>query len=203
MQPYDEPRAISADRLLSAPVTALLVAGIVNPYGPTLTAVVAAAGESKTGTKLPVVQMMLNLLAKSCWPSGNALGEKWQPSEDIRRLFDLTSLRSCPSLLLPSVLSDEDRSVRLHAEFLRAFPDSRGVLKLVRQYFGNPWDRVLAEMRADDSIGGETVPLGEDEATELATLMLSEKHMASEIQAFFYAGRNPSRSLAQGSRQRP
>ena len=71
------------------------------------------------------------------------------------------------------------------------------MLLRVRQYFGNPWDRVAQEMSAAtgglanlaDGNGGEAdgEPLDEDEAKKFAGLLLSEEHTKPELQAFLYA----------------
>jgi hypothetical protein len=190
---YDKPRRVSLDRVLAESATALLVAGIVNPMGPTLTAVVVP-GTLKPGNKLPVAQLMLNPFSQEVVTVGElVLGNKWRPSSVIRRLFRL-SFGGCPTLLLPSIHLEDDRSISLHAEFLRGFEDARYVLERVRQYFGNPWDRVSQEMNA--AFEGIAKPaagargqahaeqLNEDEARELAGLLLSEEHTKPELQAF-------------------
>jgi hypothetical protein len=56
---YQKPRSRSPDRVLRKPLTALLVGGVVNPFGPTLTAVVAA-GQCAVGASLPVICLTLN-----------------------------------------------------------------------------------------------------------------------------------------------
>ncbi len=87
---YDEPRSITADGVLREPVTALLVAGIVNPYGPTLSAAVVA-GDPKTRAKLPLIQLMLNPFRQEMKAIGKiAIGPRWEPSLVIRQLFDFT-----------------------------------------------------------------------------------------------------------------
>jgi hypothetical protein len=189
---FRKPRSTPLDRVLAEPATALLVAGIVNPMGPTLTAVIVP-GKLKAGNKLSVVQLMLNPFSQEAATVGQlVLGSKWRPSAIIRPLFRL-SFGSCPTLLLPSVHLDDNHSLSLHAEFLRGFEDARDVLQRVRQYLGNPWDRVSQEMNsAFAGVGGSAAgarpgPLNEEEARELAGLLLSEQHAAPELQAFLYA----------------
>jgi hypothetical protein len=196
---YSQPRPFPLDRVLAEPATALLVAGIVNPFGPTLTAVVVS-GEPRPGKKLPVIQLMLNPFTQEVEAAGElALGDRWRPSAVIRAVFGLL-FGSCPTLLMPSAHLEDKRSLSLHAEFLREFTDARWVLQGVREHLGNPWDRVSQEVSAASDglvkvaagVGGrprsaDTEPLFEAEATELARLLLSERHTKREIEAFLYA----------------
>jgi hypothetical protein len=182
--------------VLAEPATALLVAGIVNPFGPTLAAVIVV-GKLKPGAKLPVARLVLNPFNQEVDAVGNlAVGKKMLLSAVMPPLFSLP-FGSCPSVLLPSIHLEDDHSVALHAEFLRGFNEARDVLQQVRRYLGNPWDRVSAEVRrgaeqfaelgAGVSGGVDPEPLDEAEARELARLLLSEQHMKPELQAFFYA----------------
>jgi hypothetical protein len=193
---YEKHRPIPLGGVLAEPISALLVAGIVNPMGPTLTAVIVS-GKLTPGSRLRVVQLLLNPFCQEAVTVGKlTLGNKWRPSTVIRPLFGL-SFGSCPTLLLPSIHVNADRSVSLHAEFLRGFEDARDVLQRVRQYLGNPWDRVSQEMNAAFAEGaksatgvrgqGHPESLNEDEASELASLLLSEQHTKPELQAFLAA----------------
>jgi hypothetical protein len=193
---FRKPRTTPLDRVLAEPATALLVGGIVNPFGPTLTAVIVP-GKLKAGNKLSVVQLMLNPFSQGAATVGQlVLGSKWRPSAIIRPLFGLP-FGSCPTLLLPSVHLDDNHSLSLHAEFLRGFEDARDVLQRVRQYLGNPWDRVSQEIREgaerfveEDRSGHQAAaadPLSEAEARELAGLLLSEQHAKPELKAFLYS----------------
>lgn len=103
---------------------------------------------------------------------------------------------SCPSLVLPSVHLGEQDAVAIHAGLLRRYHNAREVLTRVRQFFGNPWDRVSAEMQSafygvqqSESARsmGNAEPLSGEEATELALLLLSKAHTGPEIQAVAYA----------------
>lgn len=200
---YAKPKPILPDRVLGETLTALLVAGIVNPFGPTLNAVVAM-GKLKRGAKLPVVHLMLNPFSQEVHAVGElALGQQWRPAEAIRALFALP-FGSCPSLVLPSTHLSEEQAVTLHAEFLCHHSDARDVLDRIKQFFGNPWDRVSHEMRiaAERQAGGYTdacpAPLTEVEAREFAQLLLSEQQVKPELQAFFYAWDGSIKRVAPG-----
>jgi len=199
---FDRPSPIALETVKAKPVTALLVGGIVNPIGPTLN-VVMAHGMWKESATLPVVRVMLNPFSQEVETVGEIfVAETWRPSAIISQLFRL-SFGSCPTLLLPSVFLDHDDAVSLHAQFLQTFADGGRVLQDVKQYFGNPWDRVSMEMhRASESMRvskvESTEPLSEGEATELAALLLSERHLRPELQAFMFAWRGSIEHFAPG-----
>jgi hypothetical protein len=193
---FEHPSLTSPESMAGQPLTSLLVAGIVNPFGPTLSAVVVA-GALRTGATLPVVKLMLNPFNQAVHAVGElAVRGSWRPEAVMGQLFGLP-FGGCPTLLLPSVHLDEDRSLSVHAEFLRGFEGGREVLRAVRQYLGNPWDRVSQEIhdgaeafvKSRTSAGHQAhdKQLNEDEARELAGLLLSEEHTRLELQAFLYA----------------
>lgn len=185
---------VPASRVIAEPFTSLLMAGIVNPFGPTVNAV-GALGVVRPGATLPVVALMLNPFSQQIEKVGSlVVGHEWNPAVVIPALFGLP-FGCCPSLLLPNEQLDPEASVSLHARFLRGFADSREVLSRVRDYYGNPWDRVSSEMKSaatalagdedGDTEGGE--PLSEAESLEMAALLLSDRHASPEVQALFYA----------------
>ena len=184
IEPFDTPQPVPLDRLLDEQVTALIVAGIVNPMGPTLTAVVAL-GSLGADKRLPVIHMILNPFSQEAWEVGElALGKSWTISEVIPAVFSLP-FGSCPTLLLSSGHLNATDRLRLHAEFLRGFPGANRVLTGVRRYLGKPFERVSSEMNGPASGGSE--PLNDTEASELAELLSSEQHWKQEVVAFFYA----------------
>jgi len=204
---YDEPRPMPPDRVMAEQAHALLVYGIVNPFGPTLTSVMGV-GELKPGETLPVVELMLNPFSQEVQAVGElAAGQEWQPPDVIRSLFSLSS-GNCPSLLLPTAYLEADDAASVHADFLRGFSDARCVLSRVKRYLGNPWDRISEEMEGATNAlaalaeggtreaGGQ--PLNDDEAKELAGLLLSEEHTKAELQAFFAAWSGSIEQLGAG-----
>ena len=198
---FDEPSPIALNLITLQPATTLLVGGIVNPAGPTLN-VVMAYGLWEPGATLPVVQLMLNPVSQEVQTVGEIfIADTWRPSTIISQLFRLP-FGSCPSLLLPSVFLDQDGALTLHAEFLKEFPDARRVLEDVKTYYGNPWDRVSMELhRASANMnkprsGKES--LKESEAMELSALLLSERHLVPELQAFMYAWKGSIEHFARG-----
>jgi hypothetical protein len=193
---FENPTHTSTAYVVGQVLTSLLVGGIVNPFGPTLYAVVAV-GELRSGVTVPLVQIMLNPFTQESHKVGEfTIGRIWRPAEVVHALFGL-EFGSCPSLLLPSVHLKDEESVEVHAEFLRQFEDAHDLLLRVRQHLGNPWDRVFQEIEAAtyglanlaDGYAGEANgdPLDEDETREFAALLLSEQHTKPELEAFLYA----------------
>lgn len=187
MRAFEEARPVEVGELLERPLTGLLVSGIVNPFGPTLNAVVLA-GEREPPRRVPVVRVMLNPFAQRAWEVGEAAGTgRVEPFEG---LLSLPGLRdgSCPSLLVPSRELGPDGSLAFHAEFLRGFADARGVLERVRRWFGDPFGRVGEEVDGAEELLEETAaPFEEGEARELARLLLSPRHARPEIEALCVA----------------
>jgi hypothetical protein len=199
---HENPRPAHLERLTAQHVTTLLAAGIVNPAGPTLNAVVAA-GMLSPGVTLPVVQLMLSPVSQEVKTVGEiVVAETWSPSAVVSPLFGL-QYGSCPTLLLPSLLLENDSAILIYAKFLSEFAEARYVLEDVKQYFGNPWDRVSMEMRRATEGLRKTAtepkePLVEKEAVELAELLLSERHVRPELQAFFFAWKGSIEHFARG-----
>lgn len=155
------------------------------------------------GATLQVVQLLLNPVIQEVQVVGEiSVAETWCPAVVISPLFGL-HYGSCPTLLLPSLLLEDDDVISIYAEFLRKFANARRVLEDVKQYFGNPWDRVSAEMhRASEELrktaAEPMAPLNEKEAAELAELLLSEQHTRPELQALLFAWKGSIEHFAHG-----
>jgi hypothetical protein len=188
---------IDLHSILSQPVTTLMVTGIVNPFGPTLEAI-GLLGQVEPRRTLPLIRVMLNPFSQEALELGSvALGQRFNPGLLLERLAEFTT-GSCPTLLLPSARLDASAARCVYGSILARFQDCAAVLDRVRQYYGNPWDRVSEEMRLSTQLskarlGGQEgeprrpEPLGDGEALELADLLLSPQHIRPELEAFNYA----------------
>ncbi len=167
--------------------TTLLAAGIVNPFGPTLSVLAVDGYFPLADGRIPLIEMMLNPFAQSCTIVGTVdMGDNWTPLYDLQPFTSLP-LRSCPTLLLPSQFMAPDTVESLYADLLMTFDHGDRVLSSVRQYPGDPWTRIQAEI--DDSLSGETsgspfAPpksgtsrLNRSEATELARTQLAPENL--------------------------
>src|ERR1039458_2827324 len=142
---FVEPQSGSLDTFLEHGVAPFLTAAIINPFGPTLT-IVGGQGRFQEGECLKIVYLMLNPFKQDCRIVGQAqLNSKWNPARDLSPFFELP-FGSCPSLLFPSVYYNDEQSVVLHAAFLRRFQDARSVLGKIREYPGDPWNRVKQDV---------------------------------------------------------
>jgi hypothetical protein len=140
---------------------------------------------------------MLNPFTQENTQVGEAvIGDTWQPLRDLQPLLDLP-FGSCPSLVLASSYLEEEDSIALYAEFVRRFSDARGVFDRVRKYPGDPWNRVqedvgrvfgdLKKGMPRFGVESQEEPLDYDEAVEFASILLSDKHLLPELQAFLFA----------------
>ena len=177
-------------------LTTLVGWGIINPFGPTLSAF-AIDGIVDPGKELPILHLMLNPFTQEVKEVGIAqVGETWQPMVDLPPLFSL-EVGSCPTLLLPSVLQEPDESVTLYSLFLTTFANGVSVLNKVRRFPGDPWNRVeedangLEGLIPKSKLGGDQEAderqLTRAEAEELAGNLLEPDNLKKEIQAFMYA----------------
>jgi hypothetical protein len=189
-------RAVPIGSLLQREVTTLLAGGIVNPFGPTLTALVVD-GEFSPGPERPVVLLTLNPFSQSASEVGVVeVGETWIPPRHLAPFFDV-GFGSCPTLLLPSALLDAEEATEVHARFLRRFSDGYTTLQKVRAFPGDPFARVQHDVDASVSVlrrarkpgtaPAEARALTAAESKELATALLDPASIRKELQAFFFA----------------
>src|SRR5437773_8381260 len=176
--------------------TTLLCGGIVNPLGPSLSAMVLL-GEAKPGHTLQLVEVMLNPFAQEAHRIGSATipqGGRWCPIDDYAPLLEVPCLRGCPTLLLRSLWLKNSNAIEIHARWLCRFPDARQRWKMIQKHRSDPWTRIDEEMKAgwreldSEKIEGETEgPLTKSDALEFAKFALSDEHTVPEVQAFAYA----------------
>ncbi len=202
-----EPVPFPADSVSGHPVVALFVTGIVNPFGPTLTAYVAV--NTPAEVVWPVVRVMLNPFSQSVELVGEVSGVlRFRVELLASRLAGILT-GSCPSLLLPNADLSAQEAIAIHAGLIRSYHDARRVMDSVRRHFGSPGQRVSEEMKAaverlttDANVNRPEVesdsPLTEAESVEFAGLLLSDRHTTAELDAFLYAWRGSIQHYGQG-----
>lgn len=192
----ENPRERPIKKIGKKGLTTLIGGGIINPFGPTLTALVID-GEMDSGKTHPILLLMLNPFSQTVTEVGQAhIGDSWAPFQQIPQYFDL-SFGSCPTLLLPSALLERDANVELYARFLSTFEDGYAVLQKVRAFPGDPWNRVqedvggLASLIERVGSGSRTEStqraLSPEESRELSANLLDSPNLKSELQAFMFA----------------
>ena len=166
-------------------------AGILNPFGPTLSAVVLA-GRKRNGARLKVLTLMLHPVEQEFHEVGEVVHGRWEAESLVRASFRWIT-GSCPSLLLPSSVLKPEQVAPLHAELLQQFPDGRRVGASIRKFPGRPWARVQADlesaiemtMSGDCQDESDEKPLNRQEALELARMLLDPAFLEAELRAFF------------------
>lgn len=190
---FADPRATLLRDVGKKGFTTLIAAGIVNPFGPTLT-VVAADGDFRVAQgALSILHIILNPFSRSCDVVGKVdVKDNWSP-DDLQVFFSLP-FGSCPTLLVPSYYFEPDQAVRFHARFLMGFEDGSNLLARVRKRPGDPWKRIEDDMsiaqtiaRPTDAANRISRRLSEVEASELAALQLAPDNLKAELQAFMAA----------------
>lgn len=200
---YDKARTYLAGPLEPDESNTLLACGIVNPFGPTLNALVAA-GRWEEGSAVPIIQLMLNPFQQFVREVGCVqVGSSLNLATGLRSFFGLP-FGDCPTLLMPSFLTNEADTLETYSAFLTSFQRGYAKLESVRKFPGDPWNRVqvdfdkavrgaIAASRegapsfADESDSGR--PMSLNEARELAAYLLHPTNMKLEMQAFFVAWR--------------
>lgn len=200
-QRSSEARERSLESLGAKVVTTLVAGGIVNPFGPTLTALLAE-GTWEDGAEVTICHLMLNPFSQALHEVGTAwIGAEWTPDADLQPFFELR-FGDCPSLLMPSgVLIDSGSFLGTYAAFLGSFEAGFTTLEAVRRFPGNPRGRVQEQIDVGEQMigaflqaGGVPVadprnrrPLTELEAAELAYLLLEPACVRQEMEAFAHA----------------
>lgn len=192
------PHEIELKSLWDRDLTTLAGAGIINPFGPTLS-ILALDGIIEQGKVMPLLYIMLNPFMQEAKEVGTArIGEVWNPTNDLRQFFPLMG-NSCPTLLLPASILGKGLTVRFYAGFISIFENAFSIFQGVHKFPGDPWKRVHAEMNKlkdvnflrrilkGDKSYEEKREIEEKEAVELAQNLLEPENLREEIKAFLYA----------------
>jgi hypothetical protein len=189
---FAKPLTQTLDDIDGAPLSTLLVGGIVNPFGPTLNAI-AAVGEFVAGRTLPLVQLSLNPFNQDVHQIGRAVvTERWHPREAYGPLLAVPA-GACPTLLLASNLLEEDEAIEVAAAWFGHFADAAQVRKSIAHFPGDPWKRVQQDIDSAFDGANKTKPasgcqpLDDQQRQQLARTLLSPGHFRPELQAFLHA----------------
>ena len=176
--------------------TTVFALGIINPMGPTMSALVAN-GFGSVGERRALLHLMLNPFSQSCYEVGVVtFGETSPLLPDLRAFFSLP-FGACPTLLMPSALYSDEFAQNMFVELLQSFDDGHQAWDKLRHFPGDPWKRVENEMAelpdfiAKSLKGIETQKqprrLTTTEAHEFAQLQLNPKNLGEEFKAFMFA----------------
>jgi len=182
------PLGAALDSIFSRELDVFFALGVVNPLGPTLTLVAAPRQGTLSDGSVPVYRVLLNPFEQRVARVGTINpGETCLSVESLDPLLRM-DLGICPTLILiDRRFTPEERS-QLTGRILEKFPgDVARVCVRVRAFFGNPWDRITAEMRGEEPL--ERRPDLSSAIRVLAEMQSLASHVISEIDAFFAAWR--------------
>ena len=173
--------------------------GIVNPFGPTLTAVCAETKTNRLGQQR-IIELVLNPFSQTSRLLGHCIFDaRWEPLKHIPPLFNF-EYGGCPTLLLPSCRYVPQLDNTLLALFLHSFDDARDTLEKVKDCPDDPFDRIdrevkgvtegLREIARNENFDlpeKNIEPITLDEAKWLAAHLLDEQNARLELAAFLQA----------------
>lgn len=180
---------MTLDEVGGSDFTTLLAGGIVNPMGPTLT--VLGLASDGASARQSVVELVLHPFfpraTRVATTEARVSGDQWQDLAAV--LGSVAAHSSCPTLLLPSTLLDEERNTQVWSHALSHYADGSITLQRVRSYPGDPWKRVEHEMDSVDLSAPRpaSLPLEANEARELALIQLTPANLRAEMEAFMFA----------------
>ncbi|TVQ40869.1 MAG: hypothetical protein EA370_03045, partial [Wenzhouxiangella sp.] len=125
---YDEGVDVDLDQVFSEDFLLVFAAGIVNPFGPTLTAILVRESPRKDGSA-DVIQVMLNPFSQT------AQIQAVVPDKDSISMVDVVQhvpaewLGSCPTLLIPGKSANTEIGILELGRLLRKLHDSRETLE--------------------------------------------------------------------------
>lgn len=183
---------IDIDDVFSQPFLLVFAAGIVNPFGPTLTAVLVREPPGNDGPA-DIIRLMLNPFSQEIQLRG-VVGDKESISlPDVVKHLPTDWLGSCPTLLMPGKALNTDFGALELSGLLRKLHGARETLDSLERFPRNPWDRISDEMNSavaaaagKKSQGAQSV-LGPSGSKRLMRILLDKEHFDMEVKAFFAA----------------
>jgi hypothetical protein len=111
-------------------------------------------------------------------------GETWFPDQAFADLFQYLS-GSCPTLVLMSKSLDSETRSRVTENLFSHFDDAEGIIENVRDFFGDPMNRVSHSMGVDVPAPGPIPP--EIQHAEWNEVVSDTRHIWPELRAFMVA----------------
>lgn len=189
-QPLSTPIARPLRDLAGQHLTTLFAAGIVNPFGPTLTVFALGAADGKT-TERAIVRVVLNPFSQQAETIGFASSSNFSPFDSGFRESCVESFGGTPTLLLPLSALDTDDNITLYASVLENVQDAVHVLKQLRSFPADPWNRIQEDVDNAVDVPSRqrtTIPqITPHEARELAGALLRPAALSAEFKAFMVA----------------
>lgn len=177
----ETPTEFSVEDIEGAHLEALVITGIVNPFGPTLT-FLATVGRAP---QRPLIYAMLNPFFSEVKQIGTFVdGDSWFPDQAFALLIEHLS-GSCPTIVLTSIFLDAETRSRVTEKLFAHFDDAEDTMEHVRNFFGNPMDRVSHSMGTNVPTPSAS-PLDIQHA-EWNEIVSDTRHIWPELRAFMIA----------------
>jgi len=193
-----EPRPYPVSFLRDNEVYPILINGVVNPNGPTLSIVTAV--RDKTSAPLALVYAYLNPFRSELFVPGYLREGQLAvhfPEQILAALKPFSVFSSgSPTLCIPAGYVDALDIRYLYGRLFANYAGVRNVFETLKRFPGNPWDRVSEEMQAAlGSLTGNLIkqpdnagePMNDDEMNALLDIVLDSEHTKTELPAFAYA----------------
>lgn len=199
---FEEGTDIDIDDVFSQPFLLVFAAGIVNPFGPTLTAVLVRESPREEGSA-DIIRLMLNPFSQEMQLKGVVPDKDSVSIPDIAKNIPTDWLGACPTLLIPGKALNTDFGALELNGLLRTLHDARETLDALERFPRNPWDRISDEMNSavaaavgKKSQGAQSL-LGPSGSKRLIRILLDKEHFDMEVKAFFAAWKG---SIEHGSK---
>jgi hypothetical protein len=167
-----------------------LAAGIVNPFGPTLSCL-GTLGKWKPGNVLHLVYMSVNPFSTNAEIVGEVnIGKSTNWFELIEQsAAEMKGLIA--TLLFANRNLTPEQASTVFQSLVKSYPNVSAILERLEKYFGNPVERVSVEIKsAIESLNAQGGQIKEADASEvrrLTELFMDNKHRDMEIKAFLKA----------------
>lgn len=194
------PHAVTVAYLEQSRLRGLLVAGIVNPFGPTLT--LAAEARDATPGPARLVYATLNPFHSQVWIVGHLYeageGDEF-PDQLLQALKPLHPFPAgAPTLCLATGAFAPTVLRYLYTNLLRTAPGLDELTERLLRYPGDPWGRVSEEVGEAASAAADAMKHRQEMALpdvgrtqqrlgEFLDIVLEPRHNVQELKAFLYA----------------
>jgi len=188
------PKQLAVDDARTATFNPLVAMGIVNPFGPTLTAI-GLDQPFKPNINANLLRLSLNPFSQSLQRVGNVeMEDNWNPLSDATTILPLYD-GDCPTLVLAPTIFENEVAIAIYARLFKRLPNAADLHERLKRHPGNPWDRITEEVNGmTESIATPVTRnapsvnlMSEASAFAMARHLLEEKNQREELRAFFFA----------------
>lgn len=192
---WEEPTQVDLKLAMSVPAEPLWVSGIFNPFGPTVN-VIATSGIARCGQELPLLLVSLNPFSGSLEQIGTVtIGRRIGFEQLIEQFAPVVADWYCPTFVMHHRLMTRDVAASAVAKLLAHHIDVDSTARMLHAFPGQPWERATAQL--DQAMLGQnedarqpslhSTKLGADDLKRLASMMLQDDYLQTELEALVSA----------------